>query len=387
MPTICIVETCSKRCSYNFPDEKAIYCGSHKEDGMVNVNKPKCPHGKRKSYCTQCGGSEVCEHGKRKSRCILCGGTEICQHGKRKEICKLCDGSSLCIHGRQKIKCRDCNGSQICIHGKRKERCSLCGGKGLCIHNKQKEYCKLCKGSQICEHNKVRSRCHKCDGSEICSHKILKQNCKLCDGSSFCKHNKYKILCKQCGGSQLCKSSWCETHKRKGANGYCTRCFVYNNPDAKLAKNYKTKEIAVRDYVKNTFPDVDWSCDKIISNGCSRRRPDLLCDMGSHVIIVEIDENQHNSYEEICENKRVMELSQDVGHRPVVFIRFNPDSYKKGDVRVPSCFNIKHGILCLSAKQNMQWCKRIDKLRETIEYWFSNVPNKTIQTEHLFFDE
>jgi hypothetical protein len=43
---------------------------------------------------------------------------------------------------------------------------------------------------------------------------------------------------------------------------------------------------------------------------------------------IEIDENQHVAYDCSCENKRIMELSQDVGHRPIVFIRFNPDGYK-----------------------------------------------------------
>jgi hypothetical protein len=36
-----------------------------------------------------------------------------------------------------------------------------------------------------------------------------------------------------------------------------------------------------------------------------------------------------------------MEISQDVGHRPLVFIRFNPDDYKKKDGKnVLSCWKI-----------------------------------------------
>jgi hypothetical protein len=34
--------------------------------------------------------------------------------------------------------------------------------------------------------------------------------------------------------------------------------------------------------------------------------------MGSHIIIVEIDENKHTDYDCSCENKRLMELSKDL---------------------------------------------------------------------------
>jgi len=32
----------------------------------------KCPHGKRKSRCKECGGSELCIHKKQKSQCKEC---------------------------------------------------------------------------------------------------------------------------------------------------------------------------------------------------------------------------------------------------------------------------------------------------------------------------
>jgi hypothetical protein len=99
-------------------------------------------------------------------------------------------------------------------------------------------------------------------------------------------------------------------------------------PDKQVSRNYKTKEKYVIDYIKEQFKDIDIIADKQIQGGCSRRRPDILIDLGHQIIIVEIDENQHINYDCYCENKRIMELSQDVGHRPIIFIRFNPDDYK-----------------------------------------------------------
>ena len=54
-------------------------------------------------------------------------------------------------------------------------------------------------------------------------------------------------------------------------------------------------------------------------------------DLLTHVVIVECDENQHKSYIPECENRRKMELFRDVGFRPVVFVRFNPDGYRGGN--------------------------------------------------------
>ncbi len=60
--------------------------------------------------------------------------------------------------------------------------------------------------------------------------------------------------------------------------------------------------------------------------------------MGSHVVIVEVDEDQHKTYYCTCKNRRLMEISKDVSHRPVVMVRFNPDGYvcpEKGKIPSP----------------------------------------------------
>jgi hypothetical protein len=158
-------------------------------------------------------------------------------------------------------------------------------------------------------------------------------------------------------------------------------------PEKPVAHNYKTKEKDIVDRVKETFPDFTWVHDKKIQDGCSKRRPDLLLDMGSHIIIVEIDENKHTDYDCSCENKRLMELSQDVGHRPIVFIRFNPDDYNDTDGnRIKSCWKVnKLGILQIDKKKIKEWELRINTLKTQIQYWITNSTEKTVEIIELFY--
>ncbi len=152
-----------------------------------------------------------------------------------------------------------------------------------------------------------------------------------------------------------------------------------------MTRNYKTKEKTISEKILESFPNFTWITDKKITDGCSRRRPDFLLDMGSHIIIVEIDENQHNGYD--CENKRLMEISQDLGHRPIVFIRFNPDNYiKKDGTKVESCWKLNHlGIMTVNKNYENEWKERIKILIEQINYWINNPSEKTIEIIQLFF--
>ena len=198
--------------------------------------------------------------------------------------------------------------------------------------------------------------------------------------------NKEKLLERK----PRCKSIWCNTHINKKKNeGYCLRCFIHTYPDKPVAKNYKTKEKTVVDYVLQKYTNFTWYSDKKITDGCSRRRPDLLADFGYFVMIIEIDENQHNDYDTTCENKRLMELSQDVGHRPIVFIRFNPDEYIIDNNKITSCWGINGDGICVVKKTKInEWNCRLIKLEEQIDFWCNpvNKTEKTIEQIHLFYD-
>ena len=77
-----------------------------KNISMWNGQRYVCPHGRKRSVCKDCGGSQICDHGRVRNKCKDCGGSQICDHGRQRSLCKECGGSSICIHGRQRKQCK-----------------------------------------------------------------------------------------------------------------------------------------------------------------------------------------------------------------------------------------------------------------------------------------
>jgi len=217
--------------------------------------------------------------------------------------------------------------------------------------------------------------------------KIPIYNFKSKKTAIFCiKHKKVGMIDIK---HNMCNNDWCNTLCQKKYRNYCFNCFIHMFPEEKVSRNYKTKEYSVFEYIKENFKDKNWINDKKIYEGCSKKRPDILLDLGYNILIIEIDENQHTTYENICENKGLMEISQDLGHRPIIFIRFNPDSYiDVNGVKIKSCWGLDGYGLC-SIKNKNNWNERLIKLKEKVEYWMDekNKSNKTIKIENLFYDE
>ena len=342
------------------------------------TNQPKrkkyviCEHAKARGDCKICSVHLFCEHGAQTKNCVACHGQSICAHGKRKRTCKECKGAGICEHEQLRSTCRDCNGSQICAH------------------DKIKTYCHHCATTVFCEHDRERRRCKEClktgtGGWGLCSHGLQPAMCKECGGKSICVHNKQRSKCKVCGGSELCKTPMCEVRAIRKYNNYCLRCCIYMCPEIKVARNYKTKECTVVDFVRGEFPHANWVHNRAITSGCSQRRPDLLLDNGHYAIIVEIDENKHTAYDCACENKRIMEISRDMNHIPIVLIRFNPDAYVDGaGVRHPSCWRA-HGDGLPTVFHVGKWTARLATLRDTIAHWLTVTPDKTVEIIELFY--
>jgi hypothetical protein len=326
---------CDKKPTFNVKGEKRLYCKEHKKDGMVNVKSDLCID------CDTLANYNVC-----------------------------CETKGLYCNKHKKEGMVNVKG-KTCVDCDKKPIFNLKGEtKGL--------YCKEHKKDEMVD---VKHKtCIKCD-------KRPNYNKEGKINALYCSTHKLEGMIDII--RKTCKTDLCSTFGSKKYDGYCLRCFIYLFPDKPVSHNYKTKEYAVVEYIKSKFPGLSWIADKIINGGCSKRRPDLLLDLGYQVLLLEVDENQHITYDCSCENKRIMELSQDVGHRPIVFIRFNPDDYDNNGINVTSCWgNNKKGICVVKKTKKDEWIQRLNTLEEHIKYWINpnNKTNKTIETIELFYD-
>jgi len=164
---------------------------------------------------------------------------------------------------------------------------------------------------------------------------------------------------------------------------YCFRCYCVLHPDEDIPRRFRLKEHVIVDAIKDVHGStLTIICDKKIEGGCSRRRPDLFIDLGSHCIIIEVDENQHRQYE--CEEKRMVDLYEDTGFRKMVFLRFNPDSYKAEDTRHPSPFSFTEaGTISVDQKE---FDHRMQLLNERIQLWKETEPEEQWTVEYLFYN-
>jgi hypothetical protein len=339
----CIHEGCKTHPNCNYEGQsKALYCATHKLDGMVNIISKRCIHEgcKTRSHYNYEG----------QSKALYCATHKL-------------DGMVNII-------------SKRCIHeGCNTRPCYNYEGQSKAL------YCAT----------------HKLDGMvDIKNKRCIHEGCKTQPNCNYEGQSKalYCVTHKLDGMVDIinkrCLSEWCNTRPCYKYEGYCMYCYIHLFPDKPVSRNYKTKETAVVHFVKEQFPDIEIVTDKRIHGGCSKRRPDIFIDLEYQIIIVEIDENQHVEYDCSCENRRIMELSKDVGHRAIIFIRFNPDDYKQNKTNVTSCWAINgHGVCCVKKSKQIEWNTRLQTLKETIAYWLqsNNKTNKILEIVQLYYDE
>lgn len=435
----CGHEECNKQANFGIVDSSPQFCVTHKLDGMIDVKNPKCEclssqprwnfEGSSARFCSKCKSGGMIEVNRKKCSCKktrpcfnfdglkaeFCAGCKsdgMINVIDKRCVCKKLTSPSFNFEGMVGKYCNDCKldgminvRSPVCFCGSSKPNFGLPGSKP--------SHCSKCKtvgmvdvAHHKCKCGKVQSHfnyaglrpeyCSKCKLSDMIDvrHKLcvcgMAQPTYNIEGSTA----KYCSDCKSIDmvdvKHSMCKTLYCNIRTQEKHEGYCFRCFIHTFPDKPVSRNYKTKEFSVVEYIKTQFPGLSWITDKIVKDGCSSRRPDLLLELGYQIIIIEVDENQHKKYDCSCNNKRIMELSLDNNHRPVIFIRFNPDDYinQIGD-KVKSCWSVtkQTGILKIGNKK--EWAARLDSLKRQIEYWVhpDNKTGKTVETVQLYYDE
>jgi hypothetical protein len=378
----CIHPNCNKHPIYNYQNKKvAKYCGIHKLVDMVNVKNKTCVQENCKTQPNYNYQDEKV--------------AKYCSKHKLKNMVNVV--SKTCIHPNCKtIPCFNYQDEKVrkyCSEHKLENMVDIV--HKTCIHPN----CKT-QPNYNYQDEKVAKYCseHKLENMINVIHKTcIHLNCKTQPNynyqdekvAKYCSTHKLENMIDIV--SKRCKSKFCDIFVSKKYDGYCLRCYIHLFPDKPVARNYKTKEKNVTDFITINFQNLNWITDKKINDGCSRRRPDLLLDLGYQIIIVEIDENQHIDYDCSCENKRMMELSQDVNHRPIIFIRFNPDDYKNvNNENITSCFGMdnRSGVLIVKKSKQKEWNERLNVLKNVIEYWINpaNKTDKMIEIIQLFYD-
>jgi hypothetical protein len=283
----CIYENCMTRPNYNVPTEtKALYCAEHKLANMIDITHKRCIY---ENCMTRPGYNLPTE-----TKALYCF--------EHKTPNMINVKSKNCQH----LKCKETaifgfinKRSQYCLSHKLPNMINLVLENKCSVLDCDNEYCHVIKTDKYCN-------------AHVPSEEygmVVKRLCKYCDIKEDAT-----FVCKDCKKIQNKKEWAIVRHLRKSID----TIFEYNS-------------------------------SKMLQ-GCSKKRPDIFFDLPTHCVIVEVDENQHNTYQDSCECARINEIVNGIGGKTIIIIRYNPDTIKnKG----------KNVII----KQ----CDRVDLLVETVK--------------------
>ena len=356
---------CDKQPCFNLPgNTEGIFCNDHKEEGMINVIQKNCEHeGCTKQPCynlpTEHFGKLCATH---KTTHMVNVRERRCEYDKciRKPFYNLpFETRGRFCKEHKKDDMIDVL-SELCDHEDCNKRATFN------YYGKKAKFCATHKEDEMIDVKTTR-----CERTECMIVPVF--NLPGRKRGRFCFEHREPGM--EDVKNKRCKTHLCSIILSGSTKDYCARCFAYMFPGKKHG-HFKTREMKLKEYLESQYIDKTITHDKRVE--CHLYRPDFVFDMGTHTIVIEIDENQHRSYDTSCDNKRLMSIFQGLGSRPMLMIRFNPDKYNS----TPGCFK-KDGQLTGNGKE---WKLRIEKLKERIDHWVCTQPGREISVEHLFFD-
>ena len=307
----CASAGCKKCRTFGPLGKAAVFCVTHKHHDHVDVVSKKCTQ----NNCTlhaifgpADGYAQWCRHHKTTS-CI----------DRKHRLCQIVDCVKNAGYGyvfQPKTMCSDHRLTGM--YAANWPKCP-CGDEQPCWTNEESNYPLRC------------------------------EECKRDDD-----HNVVEQKCETCGLLSLIREDFAD----------CDDCAEFQ-----LKKPLKQREMLVKailDEAKIPYK----SHDKIPENSCHRYRPDFYFDWGTHIVILEVDEEQHRGYACECDHARMINLFQDQGGMKTLFIRFNPDAYKD-----------KNG------KRHQWTASRGTKLLEVLRQTRDHLPEHLISAVQLYYDD
>ena len=370
---------CSKQPSFGFKDDKApTYCSIHKKEGMVNVvNKT----------CLECNKQPTFgfENDKKPT---------YCKEHKKEGMINIKTKTCLECSKHPSFGFKDDKKATYCVSHKKegminiKDRTCLECSKRPCYgypDDKTPTYCKEhSKEGMIDIKHKMCLECSKRPHfgfkddkkpTYCVTHKkegmieITNKRCLECS-----KQSHYGFI----GGKKL----YCSQHKKDKMVNLSTTKQLCKHCEANYDLEFECKncisrkisseriEHTIMRYLSQHIVKKPDSLDRPINN-CSGRKPDAIYDCLTHIVILEIDEHQHRSYQHFCECSRVSELVNAVGGMPVHFIRFNPHNFYIKDKKI----------------SDIHWTKRMDILTDTLKYNIDNLHEGFVRITQLYYDK
>lgn len=377
---------CGKTAYFGFENQTAQWCNDCKKEGSINVRYKRCECGKRPTFgingtrqalwCKNCKPDHAMDV--RSNKCE-CGKTQpsLGLQGKIMKWCPSCPGKPHDAVNLKYVKC-ECGKSTPSygyVHERLKRWCAKCPNKPKNAINLKNKLCPCNKvASYGLENDKLLKWCAKCPNKPV---DAIDLRSKKCINEMF-KEDPIKYW--------KCSTPVTTTK----FNGYCLRCFSSLFPDDPLSKIHNYKENLFLGQVKQMmqlcFPNMFVSYDKVVPGGTSLRRPDVLIHAKGYVICIEHDEFQHHHDAYLCEEKRMMQIFQDCGNKPMILLRFNPDAYLDAQgIKKASCFKTRNGKTELINPHD--WNERVQYFLERLHHHLHHIPEKELTLEFFYYDQ
>jgi len=306
----CLQEGCLAQKRYGFIKGKVEYCGNHKKEGMIDLYQKRCEEKKClkiQSYGFKGNKANFCMDHALEGMVDLCGKYCLDEDCKKRATLGIKKNKSMSCATHKDEEMTDvinnrCS-QQYCkkivtswgygYPGKKVERCATHKEEGMILRPRKR--CMECKEFAIYGLDKP-LHCEEHQKSEECN--LLEKKCVSCGLLNvFGKENK------------------------------CGFCDPVVFKRYRLAKQREVKFLFDSNKIKYE------SYDEQLPDKCNKKRPDFVFDANTHKIVVEVDEQQHNSYNCECEQVRMAQVTQAIG-MPTIFIRYNPDKYKVNNVTI-----------------------------------------------------